>query len=196
VNTLERKLEQLRGQAEQIGARGEGASELPALAHVEAEYLASARELERRDSGQRSFDAWDLALHGGVIPTRRDPEWFGWLQLSYSLGGLWSDREEGKYLTARSAELTRADYEVPGRMRELERTLRARRVQAERELELLDRQLAFLARTRATLDAADAELSAHARDALVIEQIEAESERLYLHVLIQTLTSVRAGDHG
>ncbi len=53
---------------------------------------------------------------------------------------------------------------------------------------MLDREIAFLARTHHALDASEAENVAHARDALAVEQIALESDRVYLRALAKALS--------
>jgi hypothetical protein len=196
VAGLEREVEELRGRAELIRARLFGKPPQP-LDPKQREYLSAALEHERRAASSMSLDAWDVSLSGGVIPTTEDaPEWFGWVQLSYSLGGFFSGGHEDDHLSAREAELKNARYEVPARIEALKRELLARRAHAERELALVDRQLTFLLNTRAALAHTDVAASVHTRDSLALEQLIAESEQRFLRVLIDTLTTIQGGKNG
>jgi hypothetical protein len=68
--------------------------------------------------------------------------------------------------------------------------------QAHNELRVLERRLGYLRSTAAELEGADAALVAHTRDALAIEALSAESERVYLQTLIESLASERSRQRG
>lgn len=189
VDELERDIEQLRGRLAQIRAQVDGRPvRPPPLDSLEREYLARAYEYARRESGEKSIDAWTFDISGGVIPNAPEKvEWFFWLRLGYSLGGPWNDSHETDYLRARKAELQHSRSEVSGRVRELKRQLVEQREQSSKELSLVDKHLAFVVKTRATLATVEIGASAHARDALALEQIALEAEQSYLRALIAAL---------
>lgn len=198
LEELERKLLQLRGETDGIRAEiGDDQVGPEALSRYEAEYVSATYEFERRESSQKSFDAWDFTLTGGFVPiASTGPDWFGWIQLRYKLGGAFADQHESDYLRARAEELRRSRYEVPARVQAMKRKFSVQREQAQKELALVDRQLEFLTRTRSALETADVALTAHARDSLAVEQMAAEAEQRFLRVLIETLTTIEGGEHG
>lgn len=198
LDELEHKLLQVRGETDRIRAQvGDDDAEPEALSRYAAEYIATAYELERRESSQRSLDAWEFSLSGGFVPiASTGPDWFGWIQLRYKLGGLFADGHEADYLRARTDELRHARYEVPARAEEQKHKFAVQREQAQKELALIDRQLEFVVKTKASLETVDVPLTAHAIDALAVEQIAAEAEQRLLRVLIETLTRIEGGEHG
>jgi hypothetical protein len=193
---LERKSEEARGMAARLQASGVQPGREPVDALVNT-YLQSEKALERQISGLKSLDAWSFKVLGGGIPSSdRTLGWFGWAEISYNFGALFRDHQERHYLSARSAELSSAVYEYPSRIRELKRQIGARIVQARRELSVVEKHLLFLADTRMVLDGVETPNTAQERDALMVEQYSAESDRVFLQAMIDGLTTLIKRDHG
>lgn len=194
IDALDRKVEQLLGQASGLRARGVKAPDRTVSLQT---YLEAKMTLEDKLSSLKSLDAWNLKLSGGVIPVGdRQTDYFAWVEFSYSLGGPLNVQQENKYLDARRAEMRQARYEIATRTRQTRLQLEAARSQAQRELAIIDRQLGFLVQTREALERADVAATAHVRDSLMIEQISTESERVYLKTLIEHLTAYYRVLHG
>jgi hypothetical protein len=103
IDTIEHKLIQVEGDAEQLkarqlrgngmlpggsntlpGAAGEPRSSVPELA---SRFYRESMRFEREGSRQRELDSWKLQVTGGVIP-QNPVDWYGTLELSFSLGAL------------------------------------------------------------------------------------------------------------
>lgn len=197
TNELERKTEQARGSAARLDAslKGVPARSPALLAH---DFVQSAIAHERQLAGLRSIEAWRLTLNAGVMPFSDDSagDWFGMVELSYSFGDLFRRGAESRYRHAREDELREASYEMPAQLERLRAQLAAQVAQADRELRVVDRQLAFLRNTRSALEAFDETAAGHARDALTIEELAAESEQVFLRVLIESLSRLETGERG
>jgi hypothetical protein len=196
TETLERKGEEARGAAARLEAHGVRPSRDPIDALAKT-YLQSQNELEKRISGLKSLDAWSFKVVGGGIPSPdRSLGWFGWAEISYSLGGLFRDHQESNYLKARSAELLSADYEYQSGLLELKKQIDVQIIQARRELAIVERHLSFLVDMRTTLERVDTPNTAHERDSLFVEQLSAESDRVFLHALIEGLVTLVRREEG
>jgi hypothetical protein len=187
ADALERKLVVVQGSSRELAEEGATppAGSLRELTHG---YVASAAWVERETSRIRSLDAWRFHMAGGVIP-HAPVDWYGLVELQFSFGAFELNRQNGLSVEARDAEVRRASYELPEHARALVAKARSWKENAEREGEMLDSEIAFLTRTRHTLDASSAENVAHARDALAIEQIAIEADRMFLRVFASALSS-------
>jgi hypothetical protein len=195
---IEARISELRGRIEQLEARGVSLPDAR-LSELVRGYQASELEREQRLSSLKTLSAWNMALSGGaLVPLIKGAsmDWFGWVELSYNLGGLWSAGREQAYLKARRGELQDARYELAQRVRVAERALLSHGAHAEEQLSLLEGQLRFLDRTIAALESADVSATAHARDNLVLERVLDESERVLWQALITTLKGLGYGTHG
>jgi hypothetical protein len=115
-------------------------------------------------------------------------DWYGIAEVSVNLGALFRSRQDERYVNARMHELETAPYEVEARVREFRDEMRAAVEQARRELGVVEHGIAILDSTRAVLEKSEASDLAHARDALAVEQLAAESEAVFLRTLIEALS--------
>lgn len=108
-------------------------------------YRSAELEREQKVSGSKALSAWSMVLSGGAlvplvrVETRPAVDWFGWVELSYNLGGPWSAGHEQEYLKAREAELHGARYELSQRAQAMKQQLRGHSQHAEGQLSLLIR---------------------------------------------------------
>jgi hypothetical protein len=197
VSALERKLEAVKAQAEQLQAvLPEGQPELAATpAGLEAlakDYVQHSLELDEELGHLRSLDPWGIKLSAGAIPMPGQPaDWYGFVEIGYALGGFGRNAHETEYLAARRAELRQASYALPARVRELTRLIAAEIAGATRQRDVVDGQLRTIEATRTLLETADVPQAEHTRAMLRAEGVLLESERVYFQSLIDALTRVR-----
>ncbi len=196
VSALERRLEEVRGQADRLARRGSGAGEAP-LAELAASVGDRTMALERESSRLRALDAVQLRVAGGAIPwsgSATDPqrrvEWFARVELSYSLGAPWRSARAGEYLAARGEELATAPHEWPARAADVKEDLRLRLATAERQRRLLEADAASLRTTAAALDRGSVPAGDHERASLAVEQYLAEGELAFAGKLTETLAAM------
>jgi hypothetical protein len=187
ADQVERKAAQassLAAQRDAAVAEAEGARDAQALTSE----LGRLRQThEDKLSTVRAWDAWSLRVLGGLIPLeQRDLDWFGWVELSYSLGGPSRSAAEASFREARQAELETDPHELPAAHKRLRTEHRQQAEQAAVELRVVDKRLGYLSDTTKQLQSAD---SAHTYelDALTIERLSMEAERVYLLALIDSI---------
>jgi len=189
VTQLERKLEQAKAELPARASASVDArrGQLDALLH---DYTETALEHERRTGGDHAAEAWSLRITGGIVPLPIDAvDWFGIVELSYNLGGLFQGSASTELVAARRDELEDQPQGVVQRARSLTARFSAQRAQAQRELHAIEERVAFLARALSALAAADVPSVAHVRDALSLERYAAESERAYVLASIEALST-------
>ncbi len=201
VDGLERKLVQVEGDANQLGARAErpaaselgpsGAGGLPSLTLpvLATRYLDAAVQFEREASSLRRLDDWRIQMSGGVIP-QTPSDWYGSVELSFNLGGLLRGAHEENYVEARSESLKYASDGVETRLRQFRAELGALLDQAQRDLTVVQHSLDVIVATRRALEASESESVAQARDILTIEQLSVESDSVFLRELVNALTTL------
>lgn len=193
---LERIAVQAEGNAARIDAKGH--PELPARSTeaMTADLLQRHAEHESALSSLRALDAWTLSVHGGVIPVaERGVEWYGWVELGYSLGGLFRGGAEQRFRQARREELRDEPDQIPAKLQHVRAELASQAKQAESELRVVTKRLGYLRTAQTDLDTADVAVAAHLHDALALDELSAASERAFLETLIaSTNNGSRQGD--
>lgn len=195
AGTVSKRHEELLGIVQRLHA--EGIDEPPVgLVELAEHHASKSARLEQKEAAVRAFEPWKLRASGGVIPAQgRELDWFGWLELSYSLGGPAHAMNDRRYLRARAAERGTARYELAQRIAALRAQIDARIAQAQRELALVERQAVFIDSTLRALASSELAAVAHAREGLRLEQMLSESERAFLLTLIQTLSPLGSEAH-
>jgi hypothetical protein len=187
---LERRLIQLRGEADQLAIHI-GDLDLEALGPLLAAYEEGTTSGEHELRRARVLDAWELRVSGGVIPERQSADWYGVAEVSFNLGGLWRGGAERRFVGARIDELRDADYERLGRVRLLAREVHSAREQALRELAIVERHVSTLVETRRALRASEANSNiAIIRSRLELEQIAAQAESEFLKLQASLLSRI------
>jgi hypothetical protein len=210
IDTLEHKLVQVEGEAEQLKARqlrvsgmlpsGNGlgspkpgeAAPVPDLA---SEYFRQSMRYERETSQVRKMDDWKLQVSGGVIPLY-PVDWYGTVELSFSLGALVRGQHEERYIEGRSEDLRYARDGVETRLAQFRAQASAALEQARRDLGLVDHSLEVLRATRLALEQSEAESAAQARDLIAIEQVSVESDSVFLRSFVSALETLMARARG
>jgi hypothetical protein len=156
-------------------------------------YVDSSTVYEKKARSLRALDPWTFRLAGGAIPTIQDKvDWYGWLEISYNLGGLVRAKYENRYEAARAAEIDSARYELPAKVRLLAQQVTARLAEAEAELALANKSLKFIDDTLRSLGTSDLPNVGHPRDSLVLQRMMAAAEQAYLQTLVDTLAPFRS----
>jgi len=212
IDTLEHKLVQVEGDAEQLKARqlrvagmlpalsalgsGKGVSEAsPPVSDLASSYFRESMRFERETSQLRKLDDWKLQVTGGVVP-QNPVDWYGTLELSFSLGALVRGQHEQRFMEARSEDLRYARDGVETRLAQFRAQTAATLEQARRDLGLVDHSLEVLRATRLALEQSEAESAAQARDLIAIEQVSVESDSVYLRSFVTALETLVARAHG
>jgi hypothetical protein len=152
-------------------------------------YLQEAQALEREVAALRSLDPWTFTLTGGVVPTDQERvQWFGFAEITYSLGGLFRGAAEARYMRAREDELRQAPYELTGKLEFFRRMVTAEVQNSQRELEVIEAELADVGQTLARLAGVDAKNSLQGRARLTIERISIEADAVLLRTQTRELS--------
>lgn len=163
---------------------------LDALVHT---YVESSTVYEKKARSLRALDPWTFRVAGGAIPSLEDRvDWYGWLEVSYSLGGLVRAKHEDRYEEARRAEIESARYELPAKVRLLAQQVTARLTEAEAELALTNKSLKFIDDTLRSLGTSALPNVGHPRDALALQRMMTAAEQAYLQTLVDTLAPFRS----
>lgn len=158
---------------------------------------ASSMKFERKVSHLRSLDAWELAVTGGYIPkalSQGASDFFGVIQVSYSLGGPWHTAAESRYLDARADELRSAQYELRHALEIFRRQVKAVTARAESELAIADKRLAEIRALREALTSSTAASAPVVLARLAIELVGVEAERLFLVELVSEISRLEGGN--
>lgn len=195
ADALDRKYEEARGVVARARALGVQAPPKDLDALVQS-YVRSSEKFERRAGKIRALEPWSLRMIGGAIPgVDGDSDWYGWVELSYNLGGLVRRSRERRYLQAKLAEVRAAARELPARVHDLTNQIAQWVAQAEREIVVVERQLKLIANTLQSLSTTTSSDVAHVRDGLVLERMYSESERAFLLALMASLSPQRDEHH-
>jgi hypothetical protein len=208
IDTLEHKLVQVEGDAEQLKARqlrvvgmlpalgpGKGGEASPPVPDLASAYFRESMRFERETSQLRQLDDWKLQVTGGVVP-QNPVDWYGTLELSFSLGALVRGQHEQRYMEGRSEDLRYARDGVETRLAQFRAQTTATLEQARRDLGLVDHSLEVLRATRLALEQSEAESAAQARDLIAIEQVSVESDSVFLRSFVSALETLVARAHG
>lgn len=185
---IERKSAQASGLAARRAAEPSDKPRSARSAEALGGELARLRDThEQKLSAARAYDAWALRVLGGVIPLEKEGvDWFGWVELSYSLGGIARSGAETRYQQARQAELESDTHELPALHKRVKEQQKQQAEQAALELRVIDKRIKYLAATTHELQAAGSPQTFEL-DAIAIEQLSVEAERIYLTTLIDAL---------
>jgi hypothetical protein len=186
---LEAALVEAEGESERLAAR---VPEAPASAGpvLVQQLLDRTMALEREASYLRTLDGFGLRLSGGVIPQPGAVDWFGLVELRLNPGGLVRVAQEHRYLEARRDELAHARDEPSERTRRLRDELRAAHKQARRLSELAGQRLATFEHALALLEGSSAPRSAHTSDAVALDVLGIQADRVYLERLAAALAAL------
>ena len=148
-------------------------------------------KFEREASHVRSLDAWKFNITGGYLPpiySSASSDFFGVVQVGYTLGGPWHNAAEARYLDARDEELQKSRQEMARQLQVVRESVRAATVQATRELEIVEKRVAEITTLQGALGSSEAPTAAFALARLELELISAQADRVFLTGLIRELS--------
>lgn len=107
---LERRVHQLDAEIARLVSAGHDEVDPTSLASDLEVYERRALDLERQQSSIRRLGPWNVTLVGSVVPLDQgmgawNVDWFGWVSVSYNLGGIAQQFAEDRTVEARAAEL-------------------------------------------------------------------------------------------
>jgi hypothetical protein len=185
---LERLRVQVRSDLERLVATGfdPGAPDLERLAQNVEE---TTNRFEAQQVKVRAVAPWDVTVMGGYVPpvTSSKNDWYGVIQLTYSVGGPWHGGGDTRYLEARERELKTARYELPHQLGVLRKHVAIAKSQATAELEIVVNRMATITTNRAALAGSDSSLAPHALAMLDLEYIANGADKVYLEGLVREL---------
>jgi len=157
-------------------------------------YLEQADEFEREGAALRRLDPWSFTITGGVVPLGHDaPDWFGFAEVSYSLGSLARGSAESRYLEAQSDELRTAPHELPSKLAHFRKLVAADLANAKRALERVRSELLYTQSTLQKLLGVDAPSASTGRAQVTLERIAVEADEVILRVQIRELSALAEG---
>jgi hypothetical protein len=156
-----------------------------------ASYEASTMLMERHRSTLRRINPWRLGLRLGIVPDE-ETDWFGMVELSYNLGGIFQVGAERRYMEARREELRTAPGELQHEVDSFRRSQRLRAEELREELALLEGQLQILSRQAQQLEQIETNEAHHYRALRELEQIAVQARRVLVHRLLDHLDSTGA----
>ncbi len=127
------------------------AGALPDVTALLRAYRGAAVDVERRSGELRRISAWHVELHGGVAAATR-MEWFGLIEVGYSLGGPWQRASAARAVAAKAREVVEDPRDAAVRLEHVRRAMQRSLSELRGELALLDDMLARLDADRARLD--------------------------------------------
>jgi hypothetical protein len=196
ADDLERKRLRARAAVQDLAAAGlvPGAPS-GSLVGATARYFREAARYEDEVKGVRALDAWQFQLSGGAVPMST-VDWYGLVHVTFNFGAFERMHEDAVYAEARADEIRNARHEIGARVRELRARAVASLDAAKEELEVATRAAAFVVATEDALEKADARNIVHVKDALAIQQVSIESDRVFLRAFIGALTAFLEDSHG
>lgn len=188
IVVLDRLRAQVRGEMERLVATGfdPGA---PDLARISQDVETTTNRMEAQQVKVRAVAPWDVSLLGGVVPpvTSSKSDWYGIIQLTYSIGGVWHGSADSRYLDARERELKNARYELPHQLDVMKKHVAIAKSQAAAELDIVTSRMATITANRAALASSDSSLAPHALAMLDLEYIANGADKVYLEGLVREL---------
>ena len=191
VSTLSRQRAALAGEIGRLEAAGYE-SYRGTVSDLAKKVEESSLSFESKANHVRALDAWDVSVSAGYVPPilGYTGDFFGVVQVSYSLGSPWHDSYDSQYLSARREEVKTARYEVAHRLEVLRGQVRAAVAQARDELRIVDKRAAEVEASRSTLQSVEAPSAAHAQAIYDLQRIGLEAEHVYITELVSELSRI------
>jgi len=152
------------------------------LAAASAGYRRATLAVDRGRADLRRLGAWQVGLRAGVAAAD-EADWFGVVEVSYSLGGPWQRGADRRALAARDAELTRDDRELTARLARFTRAMEQSAEALAAELSALDAEIAVRTADRDRLAALDGDRGRQLRVRAEVDLIELGGRRVFLDTL-------------
>lgn len=157
-------------------------------------YVEQTADLERKVAALRRLDPWSFTITGGVVPFGNNaPDWFGFAEVSFSLGGVVRESRESRYLQAREDEVRSESYELPSKLALFRKLVAADLSNTERELASVQAEVSFAKSALEKLTAVDAPNATQSRATLTLQRISAEADEVLLRTQIRELAALAEG---
>jgi hypothetical protein len=193
TQTLERRLVESENEVSRLQVATEGRP-MAATTPLARGYVEQTAELERKVATLRRFDPWSFTITGGVVPFGHNaPDWFGFAEVSFSLGGLVRESRESRYLQARADEVRSESYELPSKLAHFRKLVAADLSNAERELASVQAEVSYATSALEKLAAVDAPNATQSRATLTLQRISAEADEVLLRTQIRELSALAEG---
>lgn len=192
TTVLARHRAHIGGQIARLEATGLG-EQRPKVDALIQSIEATSAKYEREQSHVRSLDAFDLTITGGYVPPildAKDSDFFGVIQVSYSLGGPFRNAAETRYRDARAEEVKNARYETQAQLRAFRDEVRATLGETKQELAIVEQRLAGLLATRRELEGSEATGAAYALAMIDLEILAMRADRVFLTGYARELSHV------
>lgn len=195
VERLERRLDQLAHEIERLVAAGHEDVDAATLRSELEAYEHAALELERQQSSIRRLTPWNVTLLGSVVPVDQgtgawNVDWFGWVSVSYNLGGIAQQFAEDEAIEARQAQLATDAGELRHAFERFERTLADGLPGLRDELGHVERQIEIQAHQRELLGQLETSEVENLRAMIDLQVISLEAERTHLARLIEVRSAL------
>lgn len=195
VERLERRVDQLDAEIARLVAAGHEDVDAATLAQDLEAYELNAVALERQQSSIRRLAPWNVTLLGSVVPVDQgmgawNLDWFGWVTLSYNLGGIAQQFAEDEAVEARVAELGGDANELRHSFERFERLLTEGLRALSADLEHVDRQIEIQTHQRELLGQLETSEVESLRAMIDLQVIALEAERAHLVRLIEVRSAL------
>jgi hypothetical protein len=192
---LERRVDALDAEIARLVASGHEDEGDASTLHDDLEtYERSALTLERQQSSIRRLAPWNVTMYGSVVPLDQgmgawNVDWFGWVTLSYNLGGIAQQFAEDDAVAARQAELGADANELRHGFERFERVLQESLAALRADLEHIDRQLEIQRHQRELLGQLETSEVENLRAMIDLQVIALEAERAHVARLLEVRTA-------
>ncbi len=192
TTSLARRRTVVSGEIARIEASGLD-TQKPNVAALAQNVDSTTMRYEREASHVRAFDSWDFTVTGGYVPPvfdSKQSDFFGVVQVSYSIGGAFRNAAESRYLEARSDELKTSRSEVQTQLHSFRQQIKADLTAAKGELTIVETRVAALQATRTQLEGSDASGAPYALAMVDLELVAMRAEQVFLAAFARELTHV------
>jgi hypothetical protein len=189
---LDRKLLQLQGQLQALSAK-----DIPQSPH-DVDALSQAVEsgslrFEKQTTHLRSLDPWTVNISAGLVPPQPSSgvQWFGVITLGFNFGEFQHKAYDDAYMDARTRELRTARYEMRDQLNKFRAQVKAAANAAAQEMLTVEAENLHLESIRVALGQTQATTALSVMDAIALQQIDLQGDRVYLEELNNQLSQWR-----
>lgn len=200
VERLERRVDQIEAEIARLVAAGHEELDASTLAGDLETYERRALDLERQQSSIRRLAPWNVTVLGSVVPVDQgmgswNVDWFGWVSVSYSLGGIAQQLAEDDAVEARAAQLGADATELRHAFDRFARLLDESIAGLTAELGHVDRQIEMLRHQRELLGQLETSEVENLRSMIDLQVIGLSAERAHLARLVEVRSSIPRPAH-
>jgi hypothetical protein len=159
------------------------------LAAASTAYREAALDVDRGRADLRRLDAWQVGVRAGVAAAD-EADWFGVVEVSYSLGGPWQRGAERRARAARADELRGDDRELPARVDRFARVMAESADALAAELAWLDDEITLRTAEHTRLGALEGDRGRALRVRAEIDLIELGARRVFVQTLVAARRAV------